>query len=145
MKRLEWKKGICYITTFTFRSLILKIYQAWSLKFWYWSAVLEHGCTYVQSQAFLLGLSQSNWPLKIEGICLKIPGFPCREAVRPYDWKMFSFFFHNVFTHILNYKQTLPLGFKSIGWCVDIILKLGKGHGSPSILHPLKQVTLHKH
>ena len=144
MKRLEWKKGICYITTFTFGSLILKIYQAWSLKFWYWSAVLEHGCTYVQSQAFLLGLSQSNWPLKIEGICLKIPGFPCREAVRPYDWKMFSFFSQCVHSHPKLWTDP-PTRFQKYWLMRRYHLKVRERTWFSLYSTPFKQVTLHKH
>ena len=79
-------------------------------------------------------LAFENW-----GDLLKNPRLSLSRGRTAIWLKNVQFFFHNVFTHILSYKQTLPLGFKSIGWCVDIILKLGKGHGSPSILHPLNR------
>ena len=85
-------------------------------------------------------LALENWRELLQNPRLSLPRG--RTAI----WlKNAQFFFHDVFTHRLNYVQTLPLGFKRIGWWVDIISKIRKGQGSPPILHPLKQVTLHKH
>ena len=98
--------------------------------------------------AWMYLCSISSFPIRFKSVKLAFENW--RDLLRNHKlslprgrtaiWlKNVQFFFHNVFTHILNYEQTLPLGFKSIGWCVDIILKLEKGHGSSSILHPLNR------